>query len=149
MAPQKKRSKKRSDARSSSSAPLNGATFFLDESILSSALRTALLERGAVVELLTQHFASGTRDDVWLSYVGKRQWIVLTKDTRIRYRRVEQAALLRHRAKVFVYIGGSVTGTDMAATINSVAHKLVLIARSEPAPFIYSIGKAGSLVRIS
>jgi hypothetical protein len=91
---------------------------------------------GATVEKLPQHFPRGTPDETWLQVVGGKGWIVLTKDTRIRYRKLEQEALLRHNVKAFVFTGGAVTGAEMAVILGKAAPRLARIAETERPPFI-------------
>ncbi|MBV8771907.1 MAG: hypothetical protein JO166_06200 [Deltaproteobacteria bacterium] len=45
---------------------------------------------GALVEQHNSHFPRRTEDVDWLRVVGSRQWIVITKDKRIRQRRFER-----------------------------------------------------------
>ena len=42
---------------------------------------------GLTVERHGDHFAPDTPDEAWLAEVGRRGWIVLTHDRRIRYKR--------------------------------------------------------------
>jgi hypothetical protein len=51
---------------------------------MGRAIGRRLAAEGLRVELHDDHFPQGTPDVVWLTEVGKRGWIVLTKDTRIR-----------------------------------------------------------------
>lgn len=88
----KKRSPTRS-AASSGSKPPEPLTLFLDESLDSLSVVTALRDAGATVERHTEHFARSVADDVWLTEAGKNGWIVLTRDKRIRYRQLERLAL--------------------------------------------------------
>ena len=59
-------------AASSTSKPPEPVTFFLDESLDSLAVVTALREAGAAVERLTEHFPKGTPDEVWLTEAGRK-----------------------------------------------------------------------------
>jgi hypothetical protein len=78
-------------------------TFFVDENLcglFSARLRLA----GLRVEELTAHWAPGTRDTVWLPYVGSRGWVAVTMDL-FRDDPEEQLALLVHGVPVFVLVG--------------------------------------------
>jgi hypothetical protein len=44
-----------------------------------------LIEAGAQIEHHGDHFAQNTPDIEWLQVVGKRGWVVLTKDEEVRY----------------------------------------------------------------
>ena len=45
-----------------------------------------LRSSGLTVEAHGDHFAPDTPDEAWLEAVGKRGWIALTHDRRIRYK---------------------------------------------------------------
>jgi hypothetical protein len=70
---------------------------------------------GAAVERLTAHLPKGTNDETWLSFVGKNGWVVLTRDKRIRYRRLERLALQAANVPAFVFTGGNVTIKETGA----------------------------------
>lgn len=73
--------------------PLPEPVLFLDECLGSTDVPDALRKEGIRVEMLHEHFDLATQDTTWLAEVGKRGWVVLTKDQRIRRRRVAR----RHR----------------------------------------------------
>ena len=60
---------------------------------------------GLTVEPHADHFAHDTPDETWLQEVGKRGWIALTHDQRIRYKPNERDAVIRHRVALLVIIG--------------------------------------------
>ena len=135
-------------AASSTSKPPEPVTFFLDESLDSLTVVTALREAGAAVIRLTERFDKGTPDQVWLAEAGRNRWIVLTRDKRIRYRQLERLALHAARVRAFVFTGGNVSGKDTGAILAGASGRLIKIARANPGPFIYHIGRAGKPVRI-
>ena len=53
-------------------------------------------------------------DEDWISEVGKRGWVVLTKDDRIRYRPAALAVYRRDQVKVFVFGSGEMKAQEMA-----------------------------------
>jgi predicted nuclease of predicted toxin-antitoxin system len=59
-------------------------------------------------------FRQGTPDEDWLRDVGQRGWIVLTKDTQIRYRVPERAALMQARVRAVVLTAGNLSAREMA-----------------------------------
>jgi len=135
-------------AASSISKPPEPVTFFLDESLDSASVVTALQEAGAAVERLTQHFPKGTPDEVWLTEAGRKAWVVLTRDKRIRYRYLERLALKTARVRAFVFTGGNVTGSETGAILAGALSRIGRICRTDPGPFIYHIGRAGKPVRM-
>jgi hypothetical protein len=59
------------------------------------------------VERHADHFAPATPDAVWLEEVGRRGWIALTHDRRIRYKPNERDAVMRHGVALLVVIGAA------------------------------------------
>jgi predicted nuclease of predicted toxin-antitoxin system len=143
----KKRSPTRS-AASSGSKPPEPLTLFLDESLDSVSVVTALRDAGATVERHTEHFARGVADDVWLTEAGKNNWIVLTRDKRIRYRQLERLALQAAKVRAFVFTGGNVTAKDTGAILARAIDRIQRISNANPGPFIYHIGKSGRPVKM-
>lgn len=64
-----------------------------------------LREAGLDVQRHADHFDPATPDEVWLPEAGRRGWIVLTHDERIRYKPNELAAVMRHRVALLVVQG--------------------------------------------
>jgi hypothetical protein len=143
--------KKRSGTRSAASLtskPPEPLTFFLDESLDSGSIVTALREAGATVERLTDHFPKGTPDEKWLAEAGRRHWIVITRDKRIRYRKLERLALHEAGVRAFVFTGGNVTIKETGDILAGALKHMSKIARGEPGPFIYHIPRSGKPVRM-
>jgi hypothetical protein len=63
----------------------------------------------------TTTFSPDAKDEDWLLEVGKRSWIVLTKDDRIRYRVTERTAIATARVRAFVLTSTQLQETEMAA----------------------------------
>ena len=57
------------------------------------------------VERHADHFAPETADAVWLPEVGRRGWIVVTHDQRIRYKTNELAAVVEHGVAMLLVVG--------------------------------------------
>ena len=62
---------------------------------------------GLTVERHADHFAPDTPDEEWLETVGKRGWIALTHDRRIRYKPNERDAVIRHNVALFAVVGAA------------------------------------------
>jgi predicted nuclease of predicted toxin-antitoxin system len=100
---------------SSRSKPPEPLVFFIERSLGKRKVAEALRQAGATVEVHEDHFPADAKDPDWLGSVGRRRWIVLTKDQRIRYRKSESDALLNAGVAAFVLTGGNLTGDEMAA----------------------------------
>ena len=128
---------------SSISKPPDPPVLFLDESLDSDSIAQALISAGAKVERLTAHLRKGTADDVWLSLAGKKDWVVLTRDKRIRYRRLERLALQAAKVRAFVFTGGNVTIRETARILAAAIPKIADVCAKEAGPFVYHIGASG------
>lgn len=143
MAGLQRKSKKRSGA--SSAKQPEPLVFFLDHSLATETIAKVLRQAGATVELLTDHFRSDAEDEEWLFEVGKKGWIVLTKDDRIRYRATERAALVRAQVAMFTLASGNLRGEEMAqAFINALPRIHRFMAKHRP-PFIAKITRSGGV----
>lgn len=106
-------SKKPSDANCIS--PLERLVFFVDRSLGRKIIPDALRQSGEDIRIHDDYFPQDAKDSIWLTEVGKRGWIVLTKDTRIRYRAIETKALLAAGVRAFVLTArGDLIGKEMA-----------------------------------
>ena len=139
-----RKSKKRSVA--SSRSLLEPIVFFTDENlgrhVLSQTLRTA----GEQVIAFHERFASGTKDPVWLPVIGRNGWILLTKDSRIRYRRNEMQALLSSGARSFVLVSSNLPGSEMAEIFVKALPAMKRMCAQQPAPFIAHVWRDGKVV---
>lgn len=145
--PTKKPSGTRSAANSSSRPP-EPLTLFLDESLDSDSIAQALTAAGARVERLTHHLPKGTDDATWLSFVGSRGWVVLTRDKRIRYRRLERLALQAARVRAFVFTGGNITIRETGEILAGAFQAMRKICEREAGPFVFHVGRVGKPKRM-
>lgn len=143
----KRRSGTPSAANSTSRQP-EQIRLFLDESLDSDAVATALRDAGALVERLTDHFPKGTADEVWLERAGKEGWVVLTRDKRIRYRKLERIALKMAGVRAFVFTGGNVTIKETGQILVLALIHIRRICEKESGPFVCHIGRSGKPVRM-
>ena len=91
-------------------------TFFIDRSLGGSFVARALREAGHAVRVHDDEFEPNARDVEWLEGVGKRGWVVLTKDARIRTNAIERNTLLSSNVAAFMLGRGDMKGPQMAAT---------------------------------
>jgi len=103
----------------SAAKPPDETVFFIDRSLGIEPIRTELTTAGLAVEIHDDHFARDEEDRVWLRTAGERDWVVLTKDQRLRYRPFEIAALRASNARVFVLTAGNLRGIEIAAVFLS------------------------------
>ena len=125
--------------------PLPEPVLFLDECLGSTDVPVALRAKGIRVELLHEHFDLATQDTEWLREVGKRGWVVLTKDQRIRRRRVEIDALMAANVAAFVLTSGNLTGAETAAAFVSAWSRIQKALRDHALPFVAAVDAKGSI----
>ena len=119
--------------------------FFLDRSLGKKRIATALRQAGASLHIHDDHFPPDAKDEDWLTKVGQRGWIVLTKDHRIRYRQVERLALMRAGVAAFILTSGDLQGEEMAQIFVKALPRITRFLQKHRKPFIAKITKDGSV----
>lgn len=141
-----KKSKKRS--ASNNAAPPDAPTLFIDVCAWSHKLGDALTALGAPYIPLTRHFPANTPDEIWLEEIGKRGWILLTRDERIRRRPNELQAFREHGVIGFVLTAGNASAADTAELITRVYSKLIRKAKAAKPPALFTIHISGTFSQI-
>ena len=136
--------KKRSGA-SSTNEPPEPLVLFVDRSLGNKIVAAALRLAGATVEIHDDHFPTTAADEDWLHEVGRRGWVVLTKDRAIRYRAPALAAIRASAARMFVLTAGDLQGTEMAAIFVKALPRIERVVRHESAPYIAKVTKTASV----
>ena len=121
------------------------SVFFIDRSLGKKIVAQALRDIGETVEIHDDHFAPDAKDEDWLVEVGKRGWIVLTKDDRIRYRVTERTALASARVRAFVLTSSQLQGTEMAAAFVKALPRIKRLIANHTPPFIARISRSGNV----
>lgn len=93
---------------------------------------------GLTVERHADHFTEQTPDDVWLETVGKKGWIALTHDRRIRYKPNELNAVIQHGVALLVIVGKAAFPDLARAFVTSLPAVENFLARHKP-PFIAKV----------
>jgi PIN like domain len=88
--------------------------FFCDRD-LGRQFPTLLRDAGLRIQQHDDHFEPNTPDDEWIAEVGRRQWIAITRDTRIRYSPLALSVLMQSGAQLFVLVG-KLTTAEAAVT---------------------------------
>jgi hypothetical protein len=101
---------------------------FTDRSLGGKAVPTALRADGHTVERHDDHFAPTTPDVDWLAEVGRRGWVVLSKDPAIRRRDDEREALLRGNVRAFFLARGNQSALQMIATFRAAMPEIQRLA---------------------
>jgi PIN domain-containing protein len=136
---------KRPSAASSGSKPPEALVFFIDRSLGKKIVAQALREAGEKVEIHDDHFRPDAKDEVWLTEVGSRGWIVLTKDDRIRYRITERTALLSAKVTAFVLTSAQLQGREMADAFVKAILPIKRLIDKQRAPFLARVSRTGKV----
>ena len=81
------------------------STVFFTDRDLGKQFPALLRNAGISVEGHGDHFLDDAKDEDWIVEVGKRGWVVLTHDKRIRYKPNELAAVKAAGIAMLVLIG--------------------------------------------
>jgi hypothetical protein len=140
MADKQRKSKKPSGTKAE--LPLNDSTFFVVR-CLGRHVGFVLRASGLHVELHADHFADDADDQTWISEVGQRGWVVLTKDKAISRRPVELHAVKTARVRMFTLATGDMTGEQMAGVFVANRLKMGRFIKKHPPPFIARVSSTG------
>lgn len=130
-------------------ARLASLTFFLDHQIGRFQVAEALRAVGAKVEVHLDHFAGDMPDVDWIPEVGRRGWVLITKDQNIRRNPLERAAYHAARVRGFVVTGKDMTGAELAAVAVRCLPGMVRRAAGRPGPFLFTISRYGVFQKLS
>jgi hypothetical protein len=111
--------------------------YFTDRD-LGKRFAEILRSNGLTVERHADHFASDAPDEVWLEGVGKRRWIALTHDRRIRYKPNEREAVMRHRVALLVIVGAA-PFQDLAQAFVATLPRIEQFLVNHKPPFIAKV----------
>jgi uncharacterized protein with PIN domain len=138
--------KKRSVANSASPKPPEELTFFLDRQLGRYKAAGALRRAGLKIEIHDDHFAPDAKDEEWLSVAGQKQWIVITRDERIRYRTAAKQAIRRAKVRAFVLTAqGDLRAETLADNFVKALARVRRTVNQQKPPFIAKISRGGEV----
>jgi hypothetical protein len=112
--------------------------FFTDRD-LGKQFPASLVAAGLKVERFADHFKNELcPDEVWLREVGRRGWIAITHDRRIRYKPNELAAVIEHRVGLLVVIGKA-PFPELARSFIATRHRVEVFLQEHEPPFIAKV----------
>lgn len=126
-----------------SAARLQSLTFFLDYQIGRFVVADALRAVGAHVEVHIDHFAQNAPDLDWIPEVGRREWVLITKDQNIRRNPLERAAYASAHLRGFVITGKDMTGPELAELLVRSLPGMVRRAAGRPGPVLFALSRHG------
>ena len=149
MTAHKKKSKRRFDASFGEKLP-DPLIFFLDRAIGKRLVAEALSnpDLNIKVEVLDDYFEPNTTDEEWLKFVGKKGWIVFTKDKKIRYRAAVIEIIKKRKIRMFILSRGNLSGPEIVQIIINALPAIKKFIFKNPPAFIVSITRSGNLLPI-
>jgi hypothetical protein len=94
---------------------------------------------------MTDHFDQDTPDEVWIPNVGKRGWVIFSKDKAIRRNNIEIVQLLRSGTHSFILTSGNHTGPQMAEAFTTALPEIKnMIGKFRP-PFVATVSPFGAV----
>ena len=127
---------------------LASLTFFLDYQIGRYKAAEALRAVGAHVEVHIDHFHQAAPDVEWIPEVGRRGWVLITKDKNIRRNPLERAAYENARLRGFVLTGADMGGKEVADLLVVCLPGMVRRAAGRPGPLLFAISRGGIFTKL-
>lgn len=122
--------------------PRQPPEFFVDRSLGRYVVPDAIRAAGFTVHTLSSVYGEqagqAVEDVVWLEEAGRRDWVVLLKDDRVRRRPAERDALVQARVRAFCLTNASLRGDQMAARFSKNINRIVQRSRAF-GPYIYGV----------
>lgn len=118
-------------------------TFFVDRSLGRGIVVDELRALGEIVEPHDDHFAQNTPDAEWLVDVGRRGWVVLTKDKNIRSNQLEHVALVRANVACFMLGRGDLKAEAMGKIFVASLPRMKRVLRRFALPMAASLSASG------
>jgi hypothetical protein len=115
--------------------------FFTDRD-LGRRFPALLRAAGVRLERHDDHFGPDTPDEEWIGEIGRRGWIAVSRDARIRYSPLALSVLMESGTRLFVLVG-KLTTTEAAETFLKWRERIVEAVVSERGPFIAKIRRDG------
>ena len=120
------------------------SVFYLDENLCDcKPIHEVFDNEGLKYERHLAYFPRATTDPEWLSFVGQRGWIVITKDKSQRYNPLEKAELRKYGIKQFAFQSGNLSAAEMANILRVNMRKMFNLINKHPPPFVASLTKSG------
>jgi uncharacterized protein with PIN domain len=106
----------------------------------------ALRKAGLKVAIHDDHFAPDAKDEEWLAVAGQKQWIVITRDERIRYRAAAKQAIRRAKVRAFVLAAqGDLRAEMLAQNFLKAIRNVRRIVEEQNPPFVAKISRSGDV----
>ncbi len=118
---------------------------FLDENLSGKELREALESWGYEVHRPADHFERGTPDVEWITIVGRKGWLLLTKDRAIARKPAELAIFVKARARAFFLAHGDLNRQEIVASVEAALERIARLVKKTRPPTLRKVSPTGHL----
>lgn len=115
--------------------------FFADRD-LGRQFPALLSAAGLRTERHDDHFQPNTPDEEWIGEIGRRGWVAVTRDARIRYSPLALSILMQTKTQLFVLVG-KLTTKQAADLFLTWRERIIETALAERGAFIAKIRRDG------
>jgi hypothetical protein len=127
---------------------LASLTFFLDHQIGRYIVADALRAAGANVEAHLAHFSGDAPDLDWIPAVGKRGWVLITKDQNIHRNPLERAAYEAAKLRGFIVTGKDMGGRELADLLVRCLPGMTRRVAGRTGPLLFTIARGGTFTKL-
>ncbi|NOT20305.1 MAG: hypothetical protein HOP24_08560 [Sideroxydans sp.] len=118
---------------------------FIDRCAWSNRLGDALTAANIAFTPHHEHFEPNSPDEEWLPAVGKKGWLVLTRDKNIRRKPNELRAFKENRVVAIVLTSGQASASDTAELVVRLYPKLLRKIQNAKPPAMFAVTLAGTI----
>jgi hypothetical protein len=119
--------------------------YFVDRSLGRGDVVRALRDAGELAHVHDDLFEQSTADADWLVEIGRRGWVVLTKDKNIRVNAIERIALVQAQVACFMLGRGDLTGAAMGKAFVDALPRIRRVLRRYDVPLAASVNARGGV----
>lgn len=122
-------------------------TFYLDHQIGRYVVAEALRAAGAKVEVHLDHFSGDAPDTEWLPEVGRRGWVLITKDQNIRRNPLERDAYRSAGVRGFIVTGKDMGGKELGELLVRCLAGMMRRTAGRKGPLLFTISRGGTFTK--
>ena len=119
--------------------------FFVDNN-LSPKLARGMAAFGEDVTHLQDHYPADAKDTDWLPRIGRDEWILLTRDDRVRFRPAELGAIKQHRVGAFFLGGKDRSRWDLIQQVVRNWRRMNELSEKTVRPFAFRVPPQGTAI---
>lgn len=119
--------------------------FFVDRSLGEEEVPGALKAAGADVIVHSDLFWDKAPDVLWLTECGRRGYVILTKDHRIRHHEIERRAIIAAKCMAFFLSPRRMTGAAQGRSFVAAIERMKKACLGNKPPFIAFVNGLGGV----